>query len=80
MKPVPSAKQVVRKNSEPFMNSLSRTSSIGERSLDGSCSERHSFSDFGQESSIMVGTFILSNISCSLLLDQMKYIYIYICR
>lgn len=34
-KPITSSKQFIRKNSEPFMNSFSRTSSASEKSLDG---------------------------------------------
>lgn len=59
-KPVPCAKPIVRKNSEPFMSSLSRSSSVGEWSLDNS--ERLSFSDLGQENTEMVGDIIVSNL------------------
>lgn len=38
-KPTTSTKQFIRKNSEPFMNSFSRTSSASEKSLDGLLSE-----------------------------------------
>ncbi|KAI6692370.1 hypothetical protein NL676_020080 [Syzygium grande] len=34
-KPITSSKQFIRKNSEPFMNSFSRSSSASEKSLDG---------------------------------------------
>ncbi|CAA0828237.1 P-loop nucleoside triphosphate hydrolases superfamily protein with CH (Calponin Homology) domain [Striga hermonthica] len=37
LKPSTSGKQFVRKNSEPFMNSLSRTVSANEKSLNGIC-------------------------------------------
>ncbi|XP_011087452.1 kinesin-like protein KIN-14I [Sesamum indicum] len=45
------AKQFVRKNSELFMNSLSRNSSINEKSYDSLSSEQNSCSDLGQDSS-----------------------------
>ena len=41
-KPTTSAKSFVRKNSEPFTNSLSWTSSINEKSLIGLTSEAES--------------------------------------
>ena len=37
VKPTTSGKQFVRKNSEPFMSSLSRSSSASEKSLNGVC-------------------------------------------
>lgn len=39
VKPTTSAKTFVRKNSEPFMNSLSRTSSMNEKSLNALTSD-----------------------------------------
>lgn len=44
-------KTVVRKNSEPFMNSISRTSSVSERSLD-----TEQCSDLGLDFSDMVSS------------------------
>lgn len=49
VKGAPSGKQFVLKNFEPFMNSLSRTSSLGEKPLDRSLSEQLSYSDLGLE-------------------------------
>ncbi|KAK4402155.1 Kinesin-like protein KIN-14G [Sesamum angolense] len=50
-KPPSIAKQFVRKNSELFMNSLSRNSSINEKSYDSLSSEQNSCSDLGQDTS-----------------------------
>ncbi|KAK4427623.1 Kinesin-like protein KIN-14G [Sesamum alatum] len=47
-KPPSIAKQFVRKNSELFMNSLSRNSSINEKFSDSLSSEQNSCSDLGQ--------------------------------
>ncbi|KAL3515990.1 hypothetical protein ACH5RR_022892 [Cinchona calisaya] len=48
VKAAPSGKQFVLKNSEPFMNSVSRTSST-DKPTDRSLSEQSSFSDLGLE-------------------------------
>lgn len=42
VKPTTSAKQIIRKNSEPFMNSLSRAISVNENSLTAAGSEAES--------------------------------------
>ncbi|ESR46732.1 hypothetical protein CICLE_v10000131mg [Citrus x clementina] len=44
-----SGKPFMRKTSEPFMNSFSRTSSGGEKSLDGVCSEQALNGDLGHD-------------------------------
>lgn len=42
VKPIASGKQFVRKNCEPFTNSLSRSSSASEKSLSGVCMDKDS--------------------------------------
>ncbi|KAL3814653.1 hypothetical protein ACJIZ3_015921 [Penstemon smallii] len=48
-KPPSVCKQFVMKNSDLFMNSISRNSSTGEKSIDGSSSDHNSTGDFAQE-------------------------------
>lgn len=49
VKPTTSAKQFVRKNSEPFTNSLSRTSSLNAKSSNGVFTEHESNKMVGNE-------------------------------
>ncbi|KAH6777344.1 P-loop nucleoside triphosphate hydrolases superfamily protein with CH domain-containing protein [Perilla frutescens var. hirtella] len=42
VKPATSGKQFVRKNSEPFMSSLSRSTSANEKSINGACTDNDS--------------------------------------
>lgn len=56
VKSTTSAKQFVRKNSEPFSSSLSRSMSMNEKSANGICTDA--------ESNKMVGRLCLTNISC----------------
>ncbi|CAK9158127.1 unnamed protein product, partial [Ilex paraguariensis] len=49
LKPPCSSKQFVRKNSEPFMRSISRTSSISEKSMDSLFSDPVLSSDLGND-------------------------------
>lgn len=53
--PSSSGKSLVRKNSEPFMNSISRTSSASEKSLDN-----EQCSDLGLDMSDMVSDYFSS--------------------
>lgn len=53
-KPPVSGKQFARRNSEPFVNSFSRSSSISDRSLDGFSNEQFLNSDLGNDPSEMV--------------------------
>lgn len=53
-KPASSGKQFVRKNSELFVNSLSRSSSTREKSLDSLSTEQSSFGDLVQDLNEMV--------------------------
>ncbi|XP_057439244.1 kinesin-like protein KIN-14I [Lotus japonicus] len=62
LKPTISAKTLVRKNSEPFTNSLARTSSINEKSLATLNSD--------MESNKMSGSHSLSMLVRSILLDK----------
>ncbi|KAK6159847.1 hypothetical protein DH2020_003228 [Rehmannia glutinosa] len=48
-KPPSGGKQFVRKNSDLFINSLSRNASTGEKSLDSLSTEQNSFCDLGQD-------------------------------
>ncbi|XP_038714871.1 kinesin-like protein KIN-14I isoform X2 [Tripterygium wilfordii] len=43
------SRQFVRKNSEPFMNSISRTMSLGEKSIDSLSSDQSSHDDVGHD-------------------------------
>ncbi|RVW97927.1 Kinesin-like protein KIN-14Q [Vitis vinifera] len=52
-KPPISGKQFARRNSEPFVNSFSRSSSISDRSLDGFSNEQFLNSDLGNDPSEM---------------------------
>lgn len=52
-KPPVSGKQFARRNSEPFVNSFSRSSSISDRSLDGFSNEQFLNSDLGNDPSEM---------------------------
>ncbi|KNA11104.1 hypothetical protein SOVF_138290 [Spinacia oleracea] len=58
-------KTVVRKNSEPFMNSISRTSSVSERSLD-----TEQCSDLGLDFSDMSNNRSLNTMIRALLMDK----------
>ncbi|KAK7269648.1 hypothetical protein RIF29_22382 [Crotalaria pallida] len=62
IKPTTSTKSFVRKNSEPFTNSLSRTSSIDEKSFAGYYSD--------VEPNKMSGSYSLSMLVRSILLDK----------
>lgn len=53
-KPPSTGKQFVRKTSDLFMNSLSRSSSTVEKSLDSSSIDQNSFDDLGQDLHEMV--------------------------
>ncbi|CDP17227.1 unnamed protein product [Coffea canephora] len=70
VKAAPSGKQFVLRNSEPFMNSVSRTSSMSDKTLDRSLSEQLSFSDLGLENSEMGKTPSLNMLVRELLLDK----------
>ncbi|XP_027158613.1 kinesin-like protein KIN-14F [Coffea eugenioides] len=70
VKAAPSGKQFVLRNSEPFMNSVSRTSSMSDKTLDRSLSEQLSFSDLGLENSEMCKTPSLNMLVRELLLDK----------
>ncbi|XWS58129.1 hypothetical protein CRYUN_Cryun08bG0008000 [Craigia yunnanensis] len=47
-------KPFVRKSSEPFMNSISRTVSVGEKSVDSLCSEQSDLSEAGSARSLQM--------------------------
>ncbi|XP_057962403.1 kinesin-like protein KIN-14I [Malania oleifera] len=70
VKPATSAKHFMRKNSEPFMNSFSRTSSIGERSLDGLSSDQDLCGDLGHDFSEMGNSRSLNMLVRAVLLDK----------
>lgn len=70
VKAAPSGKQFVLRNSEPFMNSVSRTSSTSDKTLDRSLSEQLSFSDLGLENSELGKTPSLNMLVHGLLLDK----------
>ncbi|KAF3647104.1 Kinesin-4 [Capsicum annuum] len=61
-KPPPAGKQFVRRNSEPFMNSISRSSSINDRSLESS--------DVGHDAREMVNPSSLHMLVHELLSDK----------
>ncbi|KAH9606266.1 hypothetical protein KSS87_020101 [Heliosperma pusillum] len=61
-------KGFARKNSEPFMNSISRTSSVSEKSLDTSANEQ--FGDLGLDFSDMSNSHSLNVMIRALLMDK----------
>ncbi|XP_074311733.1 kinesin-like protein KIN-14I isoform X2 [Silene latifolia] len=62
------AKGFARKNSEPFMNSISRTSSVSEKSLDTSGNEQ--FGDLALDFSDMTNSHSLNVMIRALLMDK----------
>ncbi|KAL3538236.1 hypothetical protein ACH5RR_001602 [Cinchona calisaya] len=70
VKATPFGKQFVLKNSELFMNSVSRTSSMGEKSLDRSLSEQISYGDLGLENGNMGNSSSFYMLVRGLLLDK----------
>lgn len=62
IKPAITAKSFVRKNSEPFTNSLSKTSSINEKSMTSFTSD--------VESNKMVGKLYFLHFICAMILSR----------
>ncbi|KAI3445386.1 hypothetical protein Pfo_002051 [Paulownia fortunei] len=71
-KPPSTGKQFVRKNSDLFMNSLSRNSSTGEKSLDSLSTEQNSFGDLGQDLNEMGTSHSLHILVRELLSDKKR--------